>query len=248
MFNPVEMAELAKNIVCKHNKRKYYRFRPAKFYGGISTADCVGCCLRCVFCWSWRETTRPEKFGDFYSPEDVARKLVSIAKRKKLRQLRISGNEPTICRNHLISVLELIPGDYAFILETNGILIGNDMTYAEELSRFSNLYVRVSLKGTCEDEFSRLTGAIAEGFQLQLKALEYLNNCGVNVHPACMISFSPRKNIMSLRERLKKINPAFEDFEVEEVILYPSVEERLKKLNVDYVTGNKPGNIPDRLI
>ncbi len=106
MFNPIEMAELTKTIVCKRNQRKYYRFRPAKFYGGISTADCVGCCLRCAFCWSWRETTRPEKFGDFYSPEEVAGKLVSIAKKKKLRQLRISGNEPTICRNHLISVLE----------------------------------------------------------------------------------------------------------------------------------------------
>ncbi len=248
MFNPVEMAELAKNIVCKHNKRKYYRFRPAKFYGGISTADCVGCCLRCAFCWSWRETTRPEAFGNFYSPEEVAGKLISIAKRKRLRQLRISGNEPTICRNHLIRVLELIPKDYAFILETNGILIGNDQTYAEELSRFSNLYVRVSLKGTCEEEFSRLTGAIPEGFQLQLKALEYLNSCGVNVNPACMISFSPRKNIMSLRKRLMKINPAFEHFEAEEAILYPSVEERLKKLNVDYMKGYKPDNIPDRLI
>ncbi len=93
-----------------------------------------------------------------------------------------------------------------------------------------------------------MTGAIPEGFQLQLKALEYLNNCGVNVHPACMISFSPRKNIMYLRERLKKINTAFENFEVEEVILYPSVEERLKKLNVDYMKGHNPDNIPDRLI
>ncbi len=86
--------------------------------------------------------------------------------------MRISGNEPTICKEHLIQVLKLIPEDYTFILETNGILIGNDMTYAEELSRFSNLYVRVSLKGTCEEEFSRLTGA--QGFQLQLKALEHL--------------------------------------------------------------------------
>ncbi len=157
--------------------------------------------------------------------------------------MRISGNEPTICKNHLISVLKLIPKDYVFILETNWILIGNDPTYAEELSRFSSIYVRVSLKGTCEDEFSRLTGAIPEAFQLQLKALEHLNNYGVNIHPACMISFSPRKNTISLRERLKKINPAFEDFEVEEVILYPAVEERLKKLNVDCMKGHKPDNI-----
>lgn len=99
MFDPGELAELTRNIVCKNNRRKYYRFRP---------------------------------------------------------------------------------------------------------SRFSNLHVRVSLKGTCEEGFSRLTGAIPEGFQLQLKSLEFLSRRGVNVH-------------------LNAIDP--ENFEVEELILYPSVEE-----------------------
>jgi uncharacterized Fe-S cluster-containing radical SAM superfamily protein len=244
MFNTLDLAELTRNIVCKNNQRKYYRFRASRFYGGIATADCVGCCLRCVFCWSWNIAANPEECGRFYSPEEVAGKLIATAKRKKLRQLRISGNEPTICREHLIKVLELIPEDYLFILETNGILIGSDITYAEELSRFSNLYVRVSLKGTNEEEFSRLTGAIPEGFQMQLKALEHLSKYGVNVHPACMISFSPPENITALRKRLKAINPAFEDFEAEELMLYPHVEERLKKLKVNYMTGYKPGSIP----
>ncbi|GFO97023.1 radical SAM domain-containing protein, partial [groundwater metagenome] len=116
MFDPVELAELTRNIVCKNNQRKYYRFRSSRFYGGISTADCVGCCLRCVFCWSWKMATRPQECGHFYSPEEVARKLIAIAKRKKLRQLRISGNEPTICREHLIRVLELIPSELLSLL------------------------------------------------------------------------------------------------------------------------------------
>ncbi len=244
MFNPVELAELTRNIVCKNNRRKYYRFRSSRFYGGIATADCVGCCLRCIFCWSWNVATRPQECGSFHPPEEVARKLIAIAKSKKLNQLRISGNEPTLCREHLIKVLEQIPEDYLFILETNGILIGSDMTYAEELSRFSNLYVRVSLKGTCEEEFSRLTGAVPQGFQLQLNALEFLSRCRVNVHPACMISFSPPENITALRKRLMAINPAFDNFEVEELILYPSVEERLKKLKVDYMTCHRPESIP----
>jgi uncharacterized Fe-S cluster-containing radical SAM superfamily protein len=151
--------------------------------------------------------------------------------------MRISGNEPTLCREHLINVLKLIPEDYLFILETNGILIGNDRTYAEELSAFTNLYVRISLKGTCEEEFSRLTGSIPEGFQLQLGTLEFLKDCGVRVHPPSMISFSPRKNITALRKRLRAIEPSYEDFEIEELILYPAVEERLKKLNLRYFTG-----------
>lgn len=242
MFDPVKMAELTKQVVCRDDLRKYYRFRSSRFYGGISTADCVGCCLRCVFCWSWNVVARPETMGKFYSPKEVAGKLIATAKKKKLRQIRISGNEPTICREHLLKVLELIPEDYIFILETNGILIGSDPTYARDLSKFSNLYVRVSLKGTCEEEFSRLTGA--EGFGLQLAALENLMKNGINVHPACMISFSPPGNIAALKKRLREINPAFEDFEVEELILYPSVEERLRKLGLNYTVGHMPGNIP----
>jgi len=244
MYNPVEIAEVTEKTVCKNNRRKYYRFRPARFYEGISTADCVGCFLRCVFCWSWNIVARPEEHGNLYDPEEVARRLLNIAKKKRLNQMRISGNEPTLCRENLIDVLKLIPENYLFILETNGILIGNDRTYAEELSAFHNLYVRVSLKGTCEEEFSRLTGSVAEGFQLQLKALEFLKDCGVRVHPASMISFSPRENIASLKKRLRAIDPAFEDFEIEELILYPAVEERLKKMKLRYFTAHRPDRIP----
>jgi uncharacterized Fe-S cluster-containing radical SAM superfamily protein len=233
MFDPLKTAEATMPIVCRGDERKYYRFRPAKFYGGIATADCVGCNLRCVFCWSWNVTTRPEMCGSFYAPRDVAHRLIGIAKQKKFKRLRISGNEPTICREHLIRVLELIPQDFLFILETNGILIGSDATYAQDLARFLNLHVRVSLKGTCGEEFSRLTGAVPEAFELQLKALEHLVESGVDVHPACMKSFSPEDRISSLRKRLRAIHPAFEGFEEEELILYPSVEERLRRMKVE---------------
>jgi len=42
---------------------------------------------------------------------------------------------------------------------------------------------------------------------------------------------------------LKALNPAFEDFEVEELILYPRVGERLRRLKVSYITGHSPENI-----
>ena len=246
MFDPLKTAEITRQIVCSGDRRKYYRFRPAPFYGGIATADCVGCNLRCSFCWSWNVTTRPEICGSFYTPRDVAKRLIDIAKRKKFRQLRISGNEPTICREHLIKVLELIPQDYFFILETNGILIGSDESFARDLSRFPNLHVRISFKGACEEEFSRLTGAIPEAFELQLEALEHLAECSVDAHPACMVSFSTEDSINALRKRLKAIHPAFEDFEEEELILYPAVEERLRKMNVDYGPARRPERTPSQ--
>jgi len=243
-YDPVERAEEVAAVVCRDDQRKYYRFRPARFYGGIATADCVGCCLRCIFCWSWREVTRPKSFGRFYSPQEVADKLVRIVRKKRCRQIRISGNEPTIAREHLIKVLELIPPDIHFILETNGILLGHDKSYAEDLNRFQNLHVRVSLKGTNEEEFSMLTGANPTGFDLQLRALENLSGAGVKVHPAVMVSFSLPENIQALRNRLNRIDASFTDIEIEELALYGDVEKRLQKAGFEYRTAYQPQNIP----
>ena len=243
-YDPVVRAEEVGSIVCSSDRRKYYRFRPARFYGGIATADCVGCYLRCIFCWSWREVTRPQSYGQFYSPQQVARKLTSIARRRRFNLLRISGNEPTIGREHLLQVLGLIPEDFQFILETNGILIGHDKSYAEDLARFGNLGVRVSLKGTNENEFAALTGAEPTGFTLQLKALENLLHAGVDVHPAVMVSFSPVENIQKLRQGLRRITPSFEDLEIEELALYGDVEKRLRKAKLEYSTAYQPRNIP----
>jgi uncharacterized Fe-S cluster-containing radical SAM superfamily protein len=190
--------------------------------------------LKCLFCWSWHIIIQPEKVGRFYSPGEVARNLVSIARKKGFQQVRISGNEPTLHRSHLLSVLQLIPKEIHFILETNGILIGHDPSYGRDLSRFSNLYVRVSLKGACPDDFTRLTQAETEGFDLQLKALENLVEEGVNCFPAVMSNFSSKEEIEKLRQRLKDIRPDFYDFEEEELILYPFVEENLKKADLPY--------------
>lgn len=229
LIDPLELAEKVEKVVSSGEKRKYYRFRPAPYYGGIATADCVGCCLKCLFCWSWHIIIQPEKVGRFYPPGEVARNLVSIARKKGFQQVRISGNEPTLHRSHLLSVLQLIPKEIHFILETNGILIGHDPSYAKDLSRFSNLYVRVSLKGACPDDFTRLTQVEREGFGLQLKALENLAEEGVNCFPAVMSNFSSEEEIEKLRQRLKDIRPGFYDFEEEELILYPFVMEHLQK-------------------
>jgi uncharacterized Fe-S cluster-containing radical SAM superfamily protein len=229
LYDPIALAERLQEVVGSGEKRKYYRFRPAPYYGGIATADCVGCCLRCLFCWSWHIIVQPEKTGRFYSPEEVARNLISIARKKEFERIRISGNEPTLHRPHLLKILQLIPQENQFVLETNGILIGHDSSYAKDLSRFNNLSVRVSLKGACPENFTRLTGAKPEGFELQLKALEHLVGEGVDCFPAVMANFSSPEEIKRLKQRLKAIRPDFADFEEEELILYPFVIEHLQK-------------------
>ena len=182
----------------------------------------------------------PGRYGKLYSPQQVARKLKTIAYKKGLKQVRISGNEPTIARDHLLQILNQIQGDILFILETNGILIGHDATYARDLSRFENLYVRVSIKGTSETEFTRLTGAESSGFRLQMGALENLARYNVTTHPAVMVSFSSPENIKAFRRKLREIHEDFEDFEVEDLVLYGTVEKRLIKTGLSYNTAYEP--------
>lgn len=117
LYDPVNKAEETARIVTKGDFRKYCRFRSARFYGGIGTADCIGCCLQCQFCWAWHKVIKPERYGNFFSPRQVADKLTNVAYKKGFRQVRISGNEPTLSRDHLLKVMELLVRDILFILE-----------------------------------------------------------------------------------------------------------------------------------
>lgn len=247
-YDPLKVAVQLERIVTKDYARKYYRFRADRWYGGIATADCVGCPLRCVFCWSGFPRDRPKEAGEFHTPEDVFDRLDSIAQKHDFEQLRVSGNEPTLGREHLLEVLKLVDRtDYSFILETSGILI--DADYAESLSMFKNVHVRVSLKGSSPEEFSMLTGATPESFDLQLNALTHCLDASVSVHPSAMLSFSPQENIQKLLDCLDNIKPHLsKHLEAEYVIMYPNVKKRLKAAGVKPRMAYTPSGVPLELI
>ena len=232
-YDPIELTRIIEGMVVKDNLRKYYRIaRPGRWYGGICAADCVGCNLRCIFCWSNYPRDNPNKVGRFYSPVEVYTSLKNCAFRHNYDKIRISGNEPTIGRRHLLKVLDLVEsdGELYFILETNGILIGYDKSYARDLSKYTKLHVRVSIKGCNEDEFYKLTGAKSEAYKLQLNALKNLLDYNVSFHPAVMVSFCNKDSLRKLIERLTEIDPRLPSIlEPEYVILYPHVVERLRK-------------------
>jgi len=239
LYDPLVLAEETEKVVVKGKLRKYYRkARREKWYGGIASAYCCGCNLRCVFCWSGFPRDNPDKIGKFYSPEQVYSQLREVAIKSGYNQLRVTGNEPTIGKDHLFGILELVErSDFIFILETNGILIGYDRHYAEQLSDFSNLHVRVSLKATGPEEFSRLTGAKPKAFNLQLEALKNLLDAEVSFNPALMMSFSSPKGVKQLKNKLQTIGEGLvEHLEEEYVILYPPVIERLEKAGIEPTT------------
>ena len=249
LYDPRELTREIRKIVVRGGWRKYYRTsRPGRWYGGISTADCVGCNLRCIFCWSNKPRDNPESIGEFHSPEDIYAHLTRCAKKFGYRLLRVSGNEPTLSKEHLLKLLKLVErSPYRFILETNGILIDED--FAKLLKNFRNLRVRVSLKGTNSVEFSRLTGAEPAGFDLQLDALKNLIEHGVECSAAVMLSFSPRENLNNLRRKIEKIDPRLANsIEEEYIFLYPHVVKRLKAAGLKPLVAFTPNGIPSELI
>jgi uncharacterized Fe-S cluster-containing radical SAM superfamily protein len=115
-----------------------------------------------------------------------------------------------------------------FILETNGILLGINQAYVDELSKFKNLHVRISFKGCNPKEFTMLTGA-KNVFNNQFKALEYLKEKNLMFNIALI---SVNKNKKYFFDKLYEIGLEKIMIEEEVIKLYPLVKKRLHKENL----------------
>jgi len=208
-FDPVELARETEKIVTRIGpngmERKYEDFYATGVYGGIATGYCVGCCLRCVFCWvSWGRDF-PERFGRFYSPREAFNQLGQAAHKYKVKRLRISGAEPTLGKDHLLDLLEHVENSEfpLFILETNGILFGIDKDYVKRTAKFTKPHVRVSLKAGTPEAFTKKTGAKPEAFEIPFQAIKNLLDHNVSFHVAAM-SADPRITTPEERQNLMK--------------------------------------------
>jgi uncharacterized Fe-S cluster-containing radical SAM superfamily protein len=232
-FDPLKLGEKLEKLVARDCSRKYYRFRPSRFYGGSAVGDVVGCNLRCMFCWSGRARDDPT-VGFWVDHVEAYKRLSTIASRKGYRYIRLSGGEPTIGWRHLTCLLDLVEseGKYLFILETNGIILGADKGKACKLSSYKHLHVRLSLKACSPELFTKLTLAKPEAFQYQLLAARNLADCGVNFHVAIFASFGDEECWAKLIEQLAEYAgpDVVSNLEVEYLLLYPNVKRRLKLL------------------
>jgi uncharacterized Fe-S cluster-containing radical SAM superfamily protein len=231
-FDPLQLAAVTESVVSRGTSRKYTKFSKVGAYGGISTGFTVGCCLRCIYCWVNWSRDFPEAHGRFYTPQQVFQILVQKARTKRVNQLRISGGEPTLCRRHLLEVLEQVKDTkYLFMLETNGILLGHHAEYAKQLERFSgNLHVRVSLKAGFADGFQKRTGAKREFFQLPFSAVKNLMQTKLDFHVACMSDpeIMPRNERQMVISKLKDLR--YRGYlEEERSVPYPMALIRLEK-------------------
>jgi len=210
-FDPLWLAGETERRACSGDKRKYTAFYATGVYAGIATGYVVGCCLRCYYCWSGFSRDFPEFFGRFHGPREAMEAIVRAARRYGVDKARISGGEPTLCKRHLLGLLEAFQdtGLRLFILETNGILLGADRSYVRALSRFERVHVRVSLKAGTPEGFTARTGAVPEAFELPFKAIEALLDEGLSFHVAAMTDprIMPEGERKALIERLAEIDP-----------------------------------------
>jgi uncharacterized Fe-S cluster-containing radical SAM superfamily protein len=201
-FDPVQRSKEVESLVMQGDKRRYYRFRFAKFYGGIVTADAVGCNLLCAYCWNYSRNLNPETAGDYYSPIEVAKKLQAISEKNNCTQFRVSGAEPILGRTsaqHLAEVIRLVDGH--FIIETNGIAIGHDISLLDLLQPLK-CHIRLTIKGDYLESFQKVTGALGENFYYQLQAVEAIRKEKISLNVAVRSSLIPKSClVMSMKKR-----------------------------------------------
>jgi len=243
-FDPVERSKDVEAVVAHEDRRLYYRFRPAPYYGGIATADAVGCPFLCAYCWNYNRNLHPERFNQFYSSQQVASKLLHIAKKRSFRLFRISGAEPVLGERtfrHLSEVLKLISQSTPqsrFILETNGFFLGCKPELIQNFRAYPNLLVRVCLKGTDEESFEQITGAQKKYFRYPITALKEMKKLGIRAWPALMADLFSRDLINRLQVHLRA-QGIQDKLELEYLEAYPFVKENLKRRNIKTSIFNK---------
>jgi len=239
-YDPIKLTQKMESIVVDGNKRKYAKLsRPLRFYGGTTSAVEVGCNLRCKFCFSDKPVFRPQSIGKFYTPQEVFNALSKSARKHGHKLISASASEGTLGRKHLFELLDLVDqSEFVYILETNGMTIGNDASFAEQLAAFKNLHVRVSIKGTSQQEYHQLTDALPESYELPFKALKHLIDAGVSCNACVMISFSYEAGIHAVEKKLFETHPGLlKSLEKEHITPFPKVIKRLSK------NGLKPNSI-----
>jgi len=235
-FDPEKRATEGERLVLKEGKRLYYRFRPAPYYGGIATADAIGCSFLCAYCWNYNRNLNPQRFDKFYSAQEVSSKLLKIARKRFFHLFRITGSEPVLGANsfdHLLKVIthifQEIPRSI-FILETNGFILGYRKDLIKKL-KYPNLWIRISLKGIDEDSFQNISGAKKEFFLYPIVALKELQEQGIKAWPAIMKDLFTEDEIERLRRLLHEYSIKSE-LELEYLERYPFVLENMDKRNI----------------
>jgi uncharacterized Fe-S cluster-containing radical SAM superfamily protein len=220
-FNPILRSQEIEKLVMAGDERRYYRFRYAKFYNGIITADASGCNLLCAYCWNYKKNYTIESCEDkFYSSDAVAEKIIKLMEKHKTDRYRISGCEAILGSEsvkHLAKIIKLV-GD-GCIVETNGIILGYQPELLQRIPKSAR--IRLTIKADGPKAFELITGARASFFKYQIEAIRALNDSERPYTIALMKQFV---DMLKLGEQID--NAGFElndnfSVDVEGLLYYP---------------------------
>ena len=229
-YDPIALAAATEKVAVDGTRRKYVQLgRPLRFYGGTTSATEVGCNLRCKFCFSDKPVWKPQKIGKFYTPQQGFDRLAKTARKHGHTIISASASEGTIGREHLMELLDLVEeSEFVYVLETNGMTLGDDEEYARAMAKYKRLHVRVSIKGDCPEQYHELTGALPETYELPYQALGYLIDAGVSCNACLMASFSDEEGIERVKRKLAEVHQGIlKSLEIERITMFPKVEQRL---------------------
>ena len=229
-YDPIALAAATEQVVVDGTRRKYVQLgRPLRFYGGTTSATEVGCNLRCKFCFSDKPVWKPKQTGKFYTAQEVFDGLAKTARKHGHTIISASASEGTIGREHLMELLDLVEeSEFVYVLETNGMTLGDNEEYARAMAKYKRLHVRVSIKGDCPEQYHELTGAHPDSYELPYKALGYLIDAGVSCNACLMASFSDEEGIERVKRKLAEVHPGIlKSLEIERITMFPKVKQRL---------------------
>jgi len=233
-FDPVTRAAEVEAVVMQGQKRKYYRFRSSRHYGGIVTADAVGCPFLCAYCWNFLRNESPEHYGKFYSANEVVVRLTALAQKRGIGLFRISGAEPILGTASFGHMLQVLPAG-KFIIETNGLVLGARPDLVEQV-RGSGAAVRISIKGWDQESFEWISGAKKEFFPYPLIALKTLIDAGIDAWPAVMGDLFGPEGVRRLAARLDDFSIRTR-IETEYLERYPFVVANLRQRGLEPAGG-----------
>jgi uncharacterized Fe-S cluster-containing radical SAM superfamily protein len=215
-FDPLVRSAEVERIVMRGSSRRYYRFRHARFYGGIISADAIGCNLLCNWrvgrCWNYSRNQNPDTADEFLEPAEVAARLIGLAEKNSCWNFRISGCENFLGQasaDHLLEVLRLLRVKRpacGIVIESNAVWIGANPEILDRIPK-GNTSLRISLKGHDEAHSQEITGATG-AHALQMAAIRAASERNMKCRVAVMAGHfdlskvSLPRNIGIERERL----------------------------------------------
>jgi uncharacterized Fe-S cluster-containing radical SAM superfamily protein len=177
---------------------RIYRITHNHFYGGVITAFTGECNIECLFCYSQNQRNT----GTYLEAQVIAQRLIKHAAKHGVDKVRISGGDPFPKFDELYKVIEYVMqnSDLNFMIETNGVVLGQDEAISNRLAEFPHdrLRVRVSLKHTDPEKYAILTDSSWENCLLQFKALENLRKYRVNHYVSWMSDFLNNEELRDL--------------------------------------------------